>query len=141
MPRSISVRDRPNATRYASKLMHTRRNVTLDTRRISAWPIGIPISTPGTMYGRRPDDSCVSRPSHAYASSAHSDSIERTIARPTLKSSFASPWLFQNSASGGPEIDVRPYRLPPPAPSGTDDLSSPRIGHRQPDAWERFLGS
>ena len=50
----------------------------------------------------------VSSPRYAYAISAQTDSTVRTTASPTLKSSFASPWLFQNSASGGPEIVVSP---------------------------------
>src|SRR5262249_53569425 len=60
-----SRRDRPNATTQASKLMHTRRNVSALSRRISQWPSGMPTSTAGTIHGRRPKLSPVNSPSEA----------------------------------------------------------------------------
>ena len=48
--------------------------------------IGNPISTPGTIHGRIVVDSRVSRPRYEYASSAHTDSIERISGQLTSNS-------------------------------------------------------
>ena len=61
-PTPSSVRDSPNATMYASKLMQIRRKVSTPIRWISTWPSGKPISTPGTIHGRIAVLSEVNRP-------------------------------------------------------------------------------
>ena len=66
--------------------MQTRRNVSAQTRLISACPIGKPISTPGAIHGKRPTsfdgEQAEVRVRREREDSA---SIERTTAIATLK--------------------------------------------------------